>query len=196
MSTTEPTPEPAVPPRSRWSLLIKCLIGLVVVAMAILGYGLTLPDEFRVERSATIAAPPAVVFEHVNDFHKWEAWSPWAKLDPHAKNSFEGPDAGEGAIFRWDGNDDVGTGAMTITAVTPGERIVMRLDFEKPMKDTSTSEFTFAPQGDKALVSWSMTGKHQSVIGKLICRAMNMEKMIGDKFDEGLASLSRVAEKQ
>ena len=168
---------------------------MVGVALAIISYGFTLPNEFRIERSATIAAPPAAVFDHVNDFHKWQIWSPWAKLDPNAKNSFEGPNAGEGAIFRWDGNDDVGTGAMTITAVTPGERIAMRLDFEKPIKDTSTSEFTFAPQGDKTLVSWSMSGRHQNVIGKLICRAINMEKMIGDKFDEGLASLGRVAEK-
>jgi hypothetical protein len=190
------TAEPTESPRSRWSLLITCSIGFVVVALAIVGYGFTLPDEFRVERSATMAVAPAAVFEHVNDFHKWQAWSPWAKLDPKAKNSFEGPDAGEGAIFRWDGNSDVGTGAMTITGVTPGERIAMRLDFEKPMKDTSMSEFLFAPQGEKTLVTWRMTGQHQNVIAKLMCRVMNVEKMVGDKFEEGLASLGSVAEKQ
>lgn len=191
MSTTKP----ASPPRARRSLLIRSLIGLAVLAIAIVGYGFTLPNEFRVERSATIAAPPAAVFAQVHDFHKWQAWSPWAKLDPKAKNTFAGPEAGEGANFRWDGNGDVGTGAMTITGVKPDERITMRLDFEKPMKDTSTSEFTFAPQGDKTLVTWSMTGRHQNVIGKLVCRVMNIEKMIGDKFEEGLVSLGRVAEK-
>ncbi len=190
MSTAEPT----LPTRRVRSILVKVLIGLVALVAAILGYGFTLPDTFRVERSATIAAPVAVVFAQVNNFHKWEAWSPWAKLDPRAKNSFEGPEAGEGAVFRWDGNDEVGKGAMTITAVKPDERITLRLDFEKPMKDTSITDFVFEPEGDTTGVTWTMSGQHQNVFQKLICKVLNVEKMIGDKFEEGLVSLGRVTE--
>src|SRR5215212_7286991 len=90
-------------------LVLVLLIGIFCIVVALQ------PAEYRVTRSATIAAPPQVVFNQVNDFHDWEAWSPWGKLDPAAKNSFEGPAAGTGAMFSWNGNKDVGEGKMTIT---------------------------------------------------------------------------------
>src|SRR5690242_20234947 len=104
-------------------LLFKIVLALVVIVGALAGYVSTKPNEFRVERSATIAASPDAVFEHVNDFRKWEAWSPWAKLDPTAKNSFEGTESGKGAVFKWVGNDKVGEGAMTIVDSQPPERL-------------------------------------------------------------------------
>src|ERR1041384_401440 len=100
--------------KSRGGVVKKILIAIALVVVAFLGYVAAQPPESRITRSATIAAPPATVFAQVNDFHKWEAWSPWAKLDPNAKNSFEGPTSGEGAKFAWDGNGDVGAGNMTI----------------------------------------------------------------------------------
>jgi uncharacterized protein YndB with AHSA1/START domain len=174
-------------------ILIRTLIVLAVIIVAFVGLVAMQPSEFRIERSATIAAPPAEVFAQVNDFHKWEAWSPWAKLDPAAKNSFEGPPEGEGAIFRWDGNDQVGTGSMTITESHPNDLIRIRLDFVKPFEDTSTAEFTFKPEGDQTVVTWSMFGEN-NFISKAFCLFMNMDKMIGDKFAEGLASMKSVVE--
>src|SRR5579862_2385561 len=88
------------------SLLALVVIFVVVVAMQ--------PAEFKVSRSATIAAPPAAVFAQVNDFHKWEAWSPWAKKDPNAKATYDGPSSGPGAGYGWAGNNEVGEGRMTI----------------------------------------------------------------------------------
>lgn len=169
---------------------------LLVLVLAIAGFAVYValqPDEYRIDRSLTMAAAPAAVFEQVNDFHKWDAWSPWVKIDPHCKVSFEGPSSGQGAIFRWDGNDDVGQGSMTILESKPNELVRIRLDFLKPMANTATTELTFKPEGDKTVTTWSMYGK-RGFVGKAVCSLMNMEKMVGGKYEEGLASMKQIVE--
>ena len=89
-------------------MLKKILIGLAALVLIFVIVVSLQPSEFRVERSATIAAPQTSVFEHVNDLRKWDSWSPWAKLDPNAKVNFEGPESGQGAAMNWAGNDEVG----------------------------------------------------------------------------------------
>jgi uncharacterized protein YndB with AHSA1/START domain len=169
------------------------LVVLVVLVAGFAGFVALQPADYHVERSARIAAPPADVFAEVNDFHRWEAWSPWAKLDPQASNSYEGPAAGEGAVVRWSGNSDVGEGSMTLTESRPHERIRIRLDFVRPFEDTCTVEFVFKPDGDQTVVAWSMFGQN-NFLGKAMCLFMNMDRMVGDKFDEGLASMKTVVE--
>ena len=162
------------------------VIGALIVAQ---------PDKFRITRSTTIDAPPAKVFAHVNDFHKWNAWSPWAKLDPDCKYSFEGPEAGKDAIFKWSGNDNVGEGLMTLKESKPGELIRIKLEFIRPFPDASDIEFTFQAQGDKTLVTWTMTGE-RDLLGKAICSFMSMETMVGGSFKEGLENMKTVVEKK
>jgi hypothetical protein len=169
---------------------------LIVLAVAVVGFVIvvaTRPADFRVSRSTAIAAPPAVVFAQVNDFHKWEAWSPWAKLDPNATNSFEGPAEGVGAKFSWAGNDKVGVGNMAITESRPSDLIRLRLEFVKPFAGTSTTEFTFQPQDGKTLVTWTMSGKN-NFIAKAFSMFMDCEKMIGPDFEKGLANLKALTE--
>lgn len=162
--------QPTAPKKSSiGSILLKILLVLLIAVGAFAGYVATKPDEFRVERSTTMAAPPDVVFEHVNDLHLWNDWSPWAKLDPNAKNSFAGPESGEGASFSWSGNDKIGEGKMTITQSKPSEHVEYRLEFEKPMKDTSMSEFRLEPAGDQTKVTWAMFGRYQNFMQKAIC---------------------------
>lgn len=169
--------------------LLAIVVGLGIFA----GVVAMQPEELRVERKITIAAPPADVFPHVDDFHKWDAWSPWAKLDPNAKNTFEGPSAGKGAILKWEGNKDVGKGSMTILESQPPEKIRIKLDFVEPMEDTSMVDFTFKADGDKTIVTWTMHGKN-NFVGKAFCLIMNAEKMIGEKFEEGLTTLKATVE--
>ena len=151
------------------------------------------PSDFRITRAARIAAPVDVVFENVNDLHKWEAWSPWAKLDPNAKSTFSGPVAGPGASMVWDGNNKVGAGKMTITDSHPGESLRMNLEFLRPFKAHNLAEFTFKAEGDQTIVTWSMAGKNN-----FICKAMglfiNCDKMVGGEFEKGLANLNSVTQ--
>jgi len=171
----------------------KILIGFIVV-LALFAVVVSLrPSEFHVERSASISAPPAVVFEQVNDLHKWQAWSPWAKMDPAAKVSYEGPTAGTGAVFHWDGNKDVGAGSMTIVDSRPNELVRFNLEFLKPFKGTNTATFAFKPQGDQTKVTWSMDGKN-NFIAKAIGLFMDCDKMIGGQFEKGLAEMKTISE--
>jgi hypothetical protein len=196
-TVTEPTTTaPANPPRRNWLRIFTMIALILATAAGVFAAVVAMkPDDYRVVRSATFQAPAAVVFDSVNDFHNWEAWSPWAKLDPNAKNTFEGSPAGAGAVFAWDGNDKVGAGRLTILESLPHEYIRMKLEFIRPMEDSCLTDFTFQPSGDQTLVSWSMSGKHPSFIGKAFCTLMNMEKMIGTDFEKGLANMKTVIEK-
>jgi hypothetical protein len=175
-------------------MLRKVLIAFAVLAVILVAFAGVVamqPSGYRVERTATIAAPASAVFDQVNNFQNWEAWSPWAKMDPAAKNTFEGPSEGTGAIFRWAGNDDVGEGSMTILESRPSELIKIKLAFLKPMEGDCDTLFTFKPEGDQTVVTWTMSGKN-NFIGKAMCMFMDMDEMVGGQFEQGLANIESV----
>jgi len=173
--------------------MIPILLALAFIAVLFFIAVAGRPDEFVVSRSTGVFTPPDKVFPHVNDFHKWEAWSPWAKLDPACKNSHEGPVAGTGAIFRWSGNKKVGEGSMTILESRPGDFIRIRLEFLRPIKAVSTVEFNFQAQGSQTLVTWSMFVKN-NFMTKAMGLFTNCDKMVGGDFERGLAGLKTAAE--
>ena len=144
-------------------------------------------------RTTTIAAPPSAIFEHVNDFHKWNAWSPWAKLDPTMRETYEGAPAGTGSVYRWAGDRRVGAGNMMITESRPGELVRIELEFTRPFRATNTSEFVFQPEGNGTFLTWSMTGTN-SFVAKLMHVFVDMDRMVGGQFEQGLAQLKSVAE--
>jgi uncharacterized protein YndB with AHSA1/START domain len=171
----------------------KIAVGLLAVVAVFVVVVALLPSDFRIERSAAIAAPPEAVFAHVNDFRKWQEWSPWAKLDPDAKATFDGPDSGVGAKFLWVGNDDVGEGHMTITASQPSETIELDLVFIKPYESSAKTVFSFAPKGEETVVHWTMMGKN-GFVERAICLFINMDDMVGGDFEKGLANLKSIVE--
>ena len=171
----------------------KIFLLLIVILIAFAAYVASRPSDFSVTRSATLSASPEVVFNQVNNFHHWNHWSPWAKLDPNAKNSFEGPESGQGAIFRWDGDKNVGAGNMTIIESHPFDHIGIRLEFIKPFAGVNKTDFTFKGEGNQTRVSWTMSGKN-NFIAKAIGIFMDCDKMIGDMFEKGLSNLKSIVE--
>lgn len=190
---TASTPPPTPGPRKK-SIWLKLLLGLAVVICVLVVVIAMQPSDFRVSRSATMAAPQAAVFEQVNDFHKWDAWSPWVKLDPNAKITFEGPTSGEGSKFHWDGDNNVGAGSMTILKSEPNDHVHIKLDFIRPFAGTSDVHFALKPEGDGTNVTWSMEGKN-NFIAKAIGLVIDCDKMIGDQYDKGLANMKEIVEK-
>lgn len=179
-------------------MLKKILIGLGALIAIVLIIAAFKPNEFQISRTATIAAPAPEVFSQVNDFHKMEAWSPWLEPDPTAKTTFDGAPAGEGAIYGWSGNNDVGEGRMTIVESRPNEFIRIKMDFIRPFANTAETVFLFRPEGDQTVVTQTMSGKNK-FFGKVMCLFMNMDKMIGSQFDKGFAKMNtlvRAAPKQ
>ena len=176
-------------------MLKKILAVIAVIVLVFVIIVALQPAEFHVARTATVTAPAEVVFAQVNELKKWDSWSPWVKLDPAMKQSYEGPASGTGAISRWAGNNQVGEGSMTITESRPNELIRLNLEFIKPMAGTSTAEFSFKPEGSRTTVTWSMSGKN-NFIAKAMCLFMNMDKMVGGDFEKGLTSLKAIVEAQ
>lgn len=169
-------------------------VGLVALAvLVVLGMALTRSSDLYVEREATIAAGPELVFPYVNDLRRFNLWSPWARLDPQMTTAFEGPDSGVGARYSWQGNRNVGSGRLTVTESLPGEKVGMRLEFFEPFAATNEVLFKLSPEGSGTRVSWALSG-HKDFASKLGSVFFDMEDMIGKDFEKGLASLKSLAE--
>lgn len=174
-------------------MVIKILTAISVIIIVLAIVVAMQPSEYRIARTVIMSAPAPAVFAQVNDFHNWEAWSPWAKLDPSMKKTYEGPPAGIGAISTWAGNNQVGEGRAIITESRPSDLIRIKLEYVKPFTATSTAEFTFKPEGDQTVVTWGLTGRN-NFIGKAFGLFMNMDKMVGGQFEKGLAQMKSMVE--
>ncbi len=167
------------------------IIGLIG---ALLTFAATKPDTFRVQRSIGIMAPPERIFQHINDLTKWSAWSPWEKMDPAMKKTASGPPQGKGAVYEWDGNNQVGTGRMEVLESVLPSKILIKLDFLKPFEAHNRAEFTLTPHEGATTVTWAMYGP-QPYMAKVMGLVFNCEKMVGPQFETGLANLKMLAEK-
>jgi len=172
----------------------KIAITIGILIAGILIYAATRPDTFRIERSTSIKTPPEKIFPLINGFHQWESWSPWEKIDPAVKRSYSGADSGKGAVYAWQGNKDVGRGRMEIVESTPSSNVVIKIDFIQPFEAHNTIEFTLERQGDAAKVTQAMYGP-SPFVSRLVGLFCSMDKMVGQKFEEGLASMKAIAEK-
>lgn len=177
-------------------LKIITVIGIVVVVLlaAVLIYAATKPDVFRVQRVANIKAPPEKIFPYINDLHRFGAWSPYEKKDPAMKRAFSGPASGKGAIYEWDGDRNVGQGRMEIADTSPPFKVTIRLDFLKPFEAHNMVEFTLAAKGDYTDVTWAMQGP-TPYLAKIMHVFFDMDSMVGNDFEAGLANLKTIVEK-
>lgn len=174
-------------------MVVKILSAVALVLILLASVISFQPNEFKISRSVMIAAAPAKVFAHVNDFRDWAQWSPWDKLDPNMRRTYEGPESGVGASYAWVGNDQVGEGKMTIVTSQPPELINIDLKFIKPMEGDNLTVFTFSPEGEGTRVTWTMSGKC-NFVAKAFHLFMDMEKMVGPDFEKGLAQLKSISE--
>ncbi|MCE9532655.1 MAG: SRPBCC family protein [Planctomycetes bacterium] len=167
-------------------------IPIAVLVVALVIFVKTRPKVLHVERSAQVQAPSDVVFSIINDLHQWTLWSPYDKRDPAMKKTFEGPPTGPGASYAWNGNNQVGEGRMTIMASRPGELVTMKLEFTRPFKCLNEVNFILVPTATGTNVTWKMEGPN-SLMGKIVSLFINMDKMVGKDFEQGLANLDVVA---
>ena len=174
-------------------MLKKIGLVILVLILGVLVFAATRPNTFRVERSATIKAPPEKIVAHLDDFHQWPAWSPFEKLDPNMKRTYSGPTSGQGAAYEWKGNSKAGAGRSEILQSSPS-KVTMSLDFTAPMTGHDTVDFLLVPRGDSTTVTWAMYGP-MNYVSKVMCLFVDMDKMVGKDFNEGLSNLKTVAEK-
>jgi uncharacterized protein YndB with AHSA1/START domain len=175
---------------------ITAVIAIILaIAIAIvLVLALTKPNTFAVQRAISIKAPAERIFALINDFHQWGTWSPYENKDPAMKRTYSGAESGKGAVYAWDGNNNVGSGRMEILDTSVPSKIVIKLDFFKPFEGHNTAEFTMLPQGDATYLTWMMHGP-AVFISKVMQVFMSLDNMIGKDFEVGLANLKKLTEK-
>jgi uncharacterized protein YndB with AHSA1/START domain len=175
--------------------IIAIIAVVLAIAIAIiLIVAATKADRFSFQRGTTIKAPPEKIFPLINDFHQWGSWSPYENKDPAMKRSYSGAASGQGAVYAWEGNKNVGSGRMEILQSTAPSKIVIKLDFFAPFEGHNTAEFTMLPQGDATNLTWLMHGP-LPFMGKVMHVFINMDRMVGKDFEAGLANLKRLTEK-
>ena len=167
-------------------LITVCI--LFVLLLLFLFFVSQKPNTFRYEREATFNVPPEKIFPVLNDFHQWQIWSPWEKLDPNMTRTHSGNEAGVGAIYSWEGNKKVGEGRMEILESHPSSKLIIKLDFIKPFQASNISEFHLKPTGTGTHIIWAMHGA-QPFMSKLMCTLINLDKLIGKDFETGLNNL-------
>ena len=173
--------------------MIKTIALLALAALAgLLAYAATRPDIFKVQRSTHIQASLTKIHPLIHDLHQFNTWNPYNKKDPAMQASYEGPGSGPGALYRFKGNKDVGSGSISITAVQ-ADKITMALDMTEPFACHNIIEFSLQPQGDGTDVIWAMHGP-SNFISKLMGVVFDMDKMVGRDFEAGLSSLKALAE--
>jgi len=174
-------------------MLLYILLGLAALLAILLIVASRKPDTVHYERSIVINASPERIIPHIEDFHKWSAWSPWEKLDPQMKREYSGAVSGPGAKYFWSGNGKAGEGSMEIIEATDrGVHIDLR--FVKPFKNVCDTWIRFEPQGSGTRATWMMTGPNL-FMGKLMGIFINMDKMVGKDFETGLAGMKAEVEK-
>jgi uncharacterized protein YndB with AHSA1/START domain len=172
--------------------VIAVILAIAIAVVLVLAS--TKPARFSVRREIRVQAPAEKIFPLINDFHQWVAWSPYEHKDPALKRTYSGTESGKGAVYGWEGNNNVGSGRMEILESAAPSKIVIQLDFFKPFEGHNTAEFTMLPQGNGTHVSWLMHGP-APFMHKLMQVFMNLDRMIGKDFEAGLVNLKNVTEK-
>ena len=175
-------------------MIIMILIIAILIIAAILIYASTKPDTFQIQRSISIKAPPEKTFPLINDMHNMQTWSAWEKIDPAMKRTYSGSANGVGAKYAWEGNKEIGQSSMELTKSNQHSKVSFNLDFIAPFEGHNTVDFTLVPSGENTIVTQTMNGASPYVAKVMCLLFFNQDKMIGDKFEEGLASLKVIAE--
>lgn len=174
------------------AIAAAAVVAVAIAVVLVLAAGK--PDRFRVERSASVKAPPEKVFALLADFRRWGEWSPWEAKDPAMTRRYGAATAGVGATYAWEGNKEVGKGGMRMTEVTVPARLALDLDFEQPFEAHNRVEFTLAAKDGATEVVWAMEGP-TPFLAKVVHVFVNMDRMVGGDFEAGLAKLKAAAER-
>lgn len=173
----------------------KILFFILLLVVALLVTAIFVSKDLNVEKEVVINKPKQQVFDYIKLLKNQNNYSVWSKMDPNMKTSFAATDGTVGFISAWEGNKDVGKGSQTITAIAEGEKLETDLKFIEPWESTAKAYMNTAAVNDSATkVIWGFKSKMAYPMN-IIKLFMNMEKMLGDDYQNGLNNLKTVLEK-
>lgn len=172
--------------------IVKIIL-LVIVALIVLSAigGLFMSSKFSMDRSTVINADQKVIFDQINNLKNWEQWSPWQKMDPETKLTYDGPEAGVGASYSWTSSKN-GDGTLTISESIPYESITTDMDFKENGKGLAGFKIAKDGSGNK-LTWWFETDLGSNPFKKFFFGMMG-KGMMSSPFDQGLADIKKIAE--
>ncbi len=171
----------------------KLLLSVITVLILVVAYAATKPSEYMVFREVSINAPAEKIFTLINNSRETERWMPWAETDPKMKMSYSGPESGVGSKASWESPGQMGVGSSTISESAPNQSVKYSLEYTKPFQMKQTAEISITPSGGKNVVRWSVWG-HNKLFCRVVCLFMDMDKMVGGSFEQGLNKLKVIAE--
>jgi uncharacterized protein YndB with AHSA1/START domain len=173
-------------------IVILSIAVILVITLAIMS------PKSHLERSVVINAQPASVYEELVSFKNVNSWSPWFKMDPKMKHSFEGPPSGVGAKMSWDSeNPEVGKGSQWIVETEENKRVKSGMNFDG-MDGNFVAEFILEPTPEGTKVTWtydgdvSNTSTANAAMGKFF--GAFMDSMLGPSLEQGLVALKQKVE--
>lgn len=172
--------------------LFKVLLVLAVLLVLFLVVGMLLPEKLHVERRIVIQAPAAQVYPYVSDFHLFNKWSPWAKIDSNIQFRYEGAERGQGAIVHWSSEHvRVGKGSQKIVEAKPDEEVRSILAIHGMGK--AYSGFRLVDKQGATEVLWSFdTSFGYNIPGRIM--GLLMEEELGAYYERGLSQLRQIVE--
>lgn len=174
--------------------LKKIGIGLLILISIPLIAGLFISKEVNYEKSIIIDAPIEIVWLHVNSLSAIDTWSPWNDYDPQMKKVLTGTDGEVGAKQQWESkHEKVGKGSQTISKIEAPNLIETTLKFYEPYESEAKGYIKLFDENGTTKVSWGFSSEmpYPFNVTKLF---MNMEKMMGEEWQNGLTKLKKKCE--
>lgn len=176
----------------RFLLRFSLAFALLVAVLALIG--LVLPRSYRVERSVTVAAAPAVVYPLVGDLARWSEWSLRAARDPQMQVTFSPATSGPGAWTEWRSARQGGGRAEIVVALAP-ERVSYRMSYsDLPVAGEGTFRLVATGGGASTVVTWTSEGRlGWSPLVRWF--GLLLRRLEGRELEQGLAALQSRVEK-
>lgn len=168
-------------------------VGVLVVLFLLLC--LAGPKTLDTSESISIEAPPAVVYNYLNDLKKGEVWNPWVSTDTSIVNTYSESTVGLNAQNSWT-SEKLGAGSQKIVEVVENQLIKTELSFEG-MEGINTASFLITPDGNNTHLVWDyVSGKPFCFFVRGIALLSGMKKGMSKNYKEGISNIKKITEER
>jgi effector-binding domain-containing protein len=154
-----------------------------------------MPVQQKIERSVTINAPAAIIYQQLIKLKNFNTYSVWSQQDSAVKYTMNGTDGTVGASTSWVGDPDIsGNGKIEIVSLEENKTIKHKLHFTQPKKGNAESAFTLKETNGVTTVTWNFdldTPRPWNIFNLFY----SLDKKMGKDFEESLSMLKTVIEK-
>jgi effector-binding domain-containing protein len=165
---------------------------LLIIIAAIVALMFTEPQDITVVRTTLIKAPKEAAFDQIVHFTNWPNWDPWSRLDSgKMKRTLYGTDGTPGSGYTWVG-DKTGAGDMRDSAID-GTSLLYRLAITQPYASNAWGYLKAADTAGMTKVTWTCTMHFGRPMNAMLI-FMNMDKMLGPDFENGLNNMKNYLE--